>query len=77
MERSGIDHNNAVFIRQFVKAREALNVVGILVHPVQNDDYGIVLLWVVPSRQTQDVVSVHIVDDYLFLSLLRTRRRAK
>jgi hypothetical protein len=77
MQSSGVDHDNAVLIRQFVKAREALNVVGILVHPVQDDDYGIVLLGVVPAWQAQDVASIHIVDDNLFFSLLRTRRKVK
>src|SRR5579862_5006360 len=74
VEGGRIDRNDSIFICQLVEACQPLDVVRILIHPMQQDHYRIVLLGIVALRQPHHEVPIHIVDRHLFLGFLRPER---
>ena len=79
IQGKGIDRNDAVPVGKFVKAREYLHVVGILIHAMQQNHNRIVLLWVIAFWQPDQERAFHVADRnillrFLFLRLLRTKR---
>src|SRR5208282_997259 len=77
MQRDRINGDNAVLIRQLVKSRQPLHVVGILIHAVQQDHHRIMLLRVISSRQPDHKRPLHAVNCDLFRGFLGPEGRSK
>jgi hypothetical protein len=76
VQRARVDGDDAVFIRQLGETGEALHVVGILIHAMQQDYHGIFLLGVVTPGQSHQVSAIDIANRYFFLGFLGSGARS-
>src|SRR5580704_1983969 len=76
MQSNRINRDDAVLIRQLVKSRQPLHVVGILIHAVQQNHHRIMLLRVIPPRPPDHKRPLHLVHRDFFRGFLRPKHRS-
>jgi hypothetical protein len=75
LQRTGINRDDSVFVRELIETGQPLHVISILIHSMQQNHHGIFPRLVVSSGQTHLVCALNIIDGYLFLGFLCQRGR--